>query len=204
MKIICIARNYVAHADEMNVKIPESPAFFMKPESSLLINNKPFYYPDFTKELHYEAEIVVKINRNGKYIQKKFARKYYSEIAFGIDLTARDLQRSCKEKGLPWDIAKSFEYSAPISYFIELNELDLKIDNVPFRLDLNGNTVQKANTAEMIFHVDELIEFISRYMTLKIGDLIFTGTPQGVGPLAIGDTLEGYIADKKMISFKIK
>jgi acylpyruvate hydrolase len=204
MKIICIGQNYLAHVAEMHSRPTEAPLFFLKPDSSLLINNKPFYYPDFTNELHYEAEIVVKISRLGKHIQESFAHRYYREVAFGIDLTARDLQRRCKEEGWPWEIAKGFEHSAPVSSFISLETEGLAIDNIPFRLELNGITVQEGNTAEMIYPVHKLISYISRFMTLRIGDLIFTGTPSGVGPLRTGDLLEGYIADKPMLNMQIK
>lgn len=178
--------------------------FFMKPDSSILLRNRPFYYPAFTKELHYEAEIVVRIDRVGKHIDRKFANRYYSEVAFGIDLTARDLQRQCKAEGKPWEIAKGFEHSAPLSSFIDLAEEGLSIDNIGFRLDLNGKTVQQGNTSDMIYHVDEIITHVSKYLTLKIGDLIFTGTPEGVGPLSIGDKAEGYIGDRKMLTMKVK
>ncbi|MFO7722241.1 MAG: fumarylacetoacetate hydrolase family protein [Bacteroidales bacterium] len=204
MKIICIGQNYQDHVKEMKSSPTEVPMFFVKPESSLLLRNRPFYYPDFTKELHYEGEIVVRINRVGKHIQEKFAHRYYSEVGFGIDLTARDLQRECKEHGRPWEIAKGFEHSAPLSPFVSLEELGMEIGNIPFRLDLNGKTVQQGNTGNMIYTVDRIIAYVSLFMTLKIGDMIFTGTPEGVGPLAIGDRLEGYIGDRKMISLKIK
>ncbi len=204
MKIICIGQNYRAHVKEMHGEIPKVPLFFCKPDSSLLLHNKPFYYPSFTRELHYEAEIVVRIDRVGKHIQPKYANRYYQEIALGIDLTARDLQRQCKEKGEPWEIAKSFEHSAPLSTFIDIEEEKLEIGNIPFHLDLNGKTVQQSNTSDMIFHVDDIIAYLSQFMCLKTGDLIFTGTPEGVGPLAIGDLLEGYINGRKMISLKIK
>jgi acylpyruvate hydrolase len=204
MKIICIGQNYHAHVKEMKGEVPSVPMFFIKPDSSLLLRNHPFYYPDFTHELHYEAEIVVKISRVGKHIQRPFANRYYEEIAFGIDLTARDLQRQCKASGAPWEIAKGFEFSAPVSRFIGLEELGMQIDQIPFRLDLNGKTVQQGNTSDMIFHLDEIIEYVSRFMTLKMGDMIFTGTPSGVGPLAIGDLLEGYVGDRKMMKMNIR
>lgn len=204
MKIICIGQNYHAHVAEMKSKPTAEPMFFMKPDTSLLIRNKSFYYPDFTNDLHYEAEIVVRIDRVGKHIQQKFANRYYHEVAFGLDLTARDLQKKCKKEGNPWEICKSFEYSAPLSNFIDLDEEEFSIDNITFRLDINGKTVQQGNTADMIYHVDEIISHISKFMTLKIGDLIFTGTPEGVGPLFRGDKLEGFIGDRKMLSLKIK
>lgn len=204
MKIICIGQNYKAHVAEMNSSVPEEPMFFIKPDTSLLHRNRPFYYPDFTTDLHYEAEIVVKIDRVGKHIQTRFAKNYYQEVAFGIDLTARDLQRKCKALGHPWEICKGFEHSAPVSQFVDLEDIGLQINGIPFRLEQNGVVVQQGNTSDMIFHVDEIIAHISKFMTLKTGDLIFTGTPQGVGPLAIGDVLEGFIGDQKMLSMKIK
>ncbi len=202
MKIICIGRNYLDHAKELNNKVPKKPMFFMKPETSLLLKNRPFYYPDFSKEIHYETEIIIKIDKLGKHIDEKFAYRYYSEIGLGIDFTARDLQKECKEKGHPWEIAKAFEHSAPVSeHFI--NKKDLP-DTVNFRLELNENTVQNGNTNDMIFSVDKLISYISQFFTLKIGDLIFTGTPAGVGQVKIGDNLKGYIENKLMFDFDIK
>ncbi|MCF6183557.1 MAG: fumarylacetoacetate hydrolase family protein [Bacteroidales bacterium] len=202
MKIICIGRNYLDHAKELNNKVPEKPMFFMKPETSLLLKNRPFYYPGFSKEIHYETEIIIKIDKLGKHIDEKFAHRYYSEIGLGIDFTARDLQKKCKEKGHPWEIAKAFEHSAPVSeHFI--NKKDLP-DTVNFRLELNENTVQNGNTNDMIFSVDKLISYISQFFTLKIGDLIFTGTPAGVGQVKIGDNLKGYIENKLMFDFDIK
>ena len=204
MKIICIGQNYAGHNKEMKSRPSDEPLFFIKPETSLLIRNKPFYYPEFTKELHYEAEIVVRIDRVGKHIQSKFANRYYQQIGFGIDLTARDLQRVCKQEGRPWEICKGFESSAPISKFIDLEDHGLQINNIPFHLNINGKTVQQGNTADLLWSVDEVIAHVSKFMSLKIGDLIFTGTPEGVGPLHIGDHLEGYIGDQLMMSMKIK
>ncbi len=202
MKIICIGRNYLDHAKELNNKVPEKPMFFMKPETSLLLKNRPFYYPDFSKEIHYETEIVIKINKLGKHIDEKFAHRYYSEIGLGIDFTARDLQKECKEKGHPWEIAKAFEHSAPISEkFINKNDLP---DNINFSLELNGQKVQNGYTKDMIFSTDKLISYVSRFFTLKIGDLIFTGTPAGVGQVKIGDNLKGYIENTLMFDFDIK
>lgn len=203
MKIICIGRNYLDHAKELNNQAPTSPVFFMKPDTAIVRNNDPFFLPDFSTDLHYEVEIVLKINRVGKSIQEKFAHRYFNEIGLGIDFTARDLQRNCQAKGLPWEIAKSFDNSAPISNFIELGG-DLKIDSIDFHLDINGKTVQKGNTSDMIFNAEKLISYVSGFITLKIGDLIFTGTPAGVGPVAIGDHLEGFIGDKKMLDFYVK
>lgn len=202
MKIICIGRNYIDHAKELNNKVPAKPMFFLKPETSLLLKNRPFYYPDFSKEIHYETEIVIKINRLGKHIEEQFAHRYYSEIGLGIDFTARDLQRECKAKGHPWEIAKAFEHSAPISENF-INKEDLP-ENINFRLEFNGKIVQNGNTKDMIFSVDKIISYVSHFFTLKIGDLIFTGTPAGVGEIKIGDNLKGYIEDKLMFDFDIK
>ena len=203
MKIICIGRNYADHAKEMNAELPGEPVFFMKPDTALLRNNEPFYYPEFTKDLHYECEVVLKISKVGKNIQEKFAHKYYEQISLGIDFTARDLQSKCKEKGLPWEIAKAFEHSAPLSdKFLSKEELDIK--QLAFRLDLNGKTVQKGNTKDWIFNAEAIISYVSKFMTLKTGDLIFTGTPAGVGPVSIGDRLEGYIGEEKMFDFEIR
>ncbi len=203
MKIICIGRNYAKHAKEMNAEIPQVPMFFMKPDVAILRPGTPFYYPNFSNNIHYECEIVVKIDRVGKNISEKFAHKYYSEIGLGIDFTARDLQLKCKEKGHPWEIAKSFEGSAPLSkLFIPKENLDLS--NTDFHLLKNEKIVQKGNTKDMIFSIDQLIAYISQFMTLKKGDLIFTGTPDGVGPITIGDELKGYIGEKEMFKVLIK
>lgn len=203
MKIICIGRNYAEHAKEMGANKPEQPIFFMKPDTALLPKHNPFYYPDFTSDLHHEIELVVRINRLGKNIGLQFAHEYYDEIGLGIDFTARDLQQKCKEKGLPWEIAKSFEHSAPLSeVFIPKSQLDM--NNIAFDLKKNGETVQKGNSSDMLFTIDELIVYISQFMTLKIGDLIFTGTPSGVGPVQIGDHLEGTLNGKKLLNLKIK
>lgn len=203
MKIICIGRNYSAHAKEMNAELPTAPVFFMKSDIALLRNNQPFYIPNFTKEVHYECELVVRICKVGKNIGLKFAKNYYNEIGLGIDFTARDLQQQCKEKGLPWEIAKSFEASAPISSnFLPKSTLDL--GNTRFHLTKNGTTVQEGNTADFIFDIDYIIHYISQFMTLKIGDLIYTGTPAGVGPVAIGDQLVGYLEGTEMFNFAIK
>lgn len=203
MKIICIGRNYADHVAEMNSSIPDQPIFFMKSDVSLLRPGTPFFYPPFSKDIHFECELVVKINRVGKNISEKFAHKYYSEIGLGIDLTARDLQNACKKNGHPWEIAKSFEGSAPISKeFLNIEELNLK--NIEFRLEQNGKIVQVGNSKNMIFNIDQLICYISKYMTLKKGDLIFTGTPEGVGSISIGDELLGYIGSQKMFCVKVK
>lgn len=204
MKILCIGRNYIDHAKELNNPVPENPVFFLKPDTALLRRNRPFYYPSFSEDIHYECELVVKISKLGKNIQKKFAHTYYAEVGLGIDFTARDLQSRSKAKGLPWEIAKAFDQSAPLSMdFIPVSNFG-GIKNIRFRLDKNGETVQEGNSADMIFDIDELIVYLSRFFTLKTGDLIFTGTPAGVGPVKIGDKLEGYIGDKLMLKCEIK
>ena len=203
MKIIAIGQNYVEHNKELNNENPTEPVVFMKPDSALLRNNKPFFIPDFTTELHYEMELIVKIDRLGKNIASRFAHRYYSEIGLGIDFTARDLQRKLRAEGKPWEICKAFDNSAVIGNFIPVGKIG-DIQNVQFHLDINGKTVQKGSSSDMIFPINELIAYISRFFTLKIGDIIFTGTPVGVGPVAINDRLEGYIFDEKMLDFKIK
>jgi len=204
MKIICIGRNYAEHAYELNNEIPEEPVFFMKPDSSLLRNNSPFYIPDWTNEVHHEIELVIKINRLGKNIEKPFAHRYYSEIGLGIDFTARDVQRKLKEKGLPWEKAKAFDQAAVISStFLSVSKV-AETGSINFKLNVNNKTVQNGDSKLMIFNFDEIITHVSKYVTLKIGDLIFTGTPAGVGAVTIGDRLEGYIEDKKLLDFMIK
>jgi 2-keto-4-pentenoate hydratase/2-oxohepta-3-ene-1,7-dioic acid hydratase in catechol pathway len=203
MKIICIGRNYIDHAKELNNAVPDEPVFFMKPETSLLRNNEAFYLPDFSEDMQYELELVIKINKVGKFISKEFAPRYYDEIGLGIDFTARDVQRKLKEKGLPWEKAKAFDHSSPISKeFVKKTDLDLK--NIDFRLDINGKTVQKGNSKNMIFDFDTIISYVSGFITFKIGDLIYTGTPAGVGKVNIGDRLEAYLNEKKMFDFYIK
>ena len=203
MKIICIGRNYANHAKEMNSPIPSTPMFFMKPDTALLPKKNPFFYPTFTNDLHYECEVVIRISKLGKNISEKFAHEYYHDIGLGIDFTARDLQKQCKENGHPWEIAKAFEHSAPLSeQFIDKSKLTL--DNLNFTLYKNGELVQQGNTSDMIFSIDQLIAYVSQFMTLKIGDLLFTGTPEGVGPVQIGDTLTGKIEDTEMFNLKIK
>lgn len=203
MKIICIGRNYADHAKEMNSPLPSVPMFFMKPDIAILRPGLPFFFPNFSKDIHYECEVVVKINRVGKNISEKFAHKYYSEIGLGIDFTARDLQQKCKEKGHPWEIAKSFEGSAPLSKeFIDKETLNL--EDIKFSLTQNGETVQSGSTKDMIFNIDQLISYVSQFMTLKKGDLLFTGTPAGVGPIAIGDELKGFIAEREMFTVRVK
>jgi 2-keto-4-pentenoate hydratase/2-oxohepta-3-ene-1,7-dioic acid hydratase in catechol pathway len=201
MKIICIGRNYAEHAKEMNSDVPTEPVFFMKPDTSILKNGSDFYYPDFTKDLHHECELVIKIDKNGKNIAEKFADKYYSSMSLGIDFTARDLQAECKSKGLPWEKAKSFEHSAPIStdWVSADNLIEAK-----FSLKKNGELVQSGAVTDMIFNINQIISYVSRYMTLKTGDLIYTGTPSGVGQVVIGDKLEGFLNGQKMFEFDIK
>ncbi|MCK9613732.1 MAG: fumarylacetoacetate hydrolase family protein [Bacteroidales bacterium] len=203
MKIICIGRNYHDHVKEMNIGLPEEPVFFMKPDTAVITRNRPFFYPEFSSEIHHEVEIVFRICKVGKYIQEKFANTYYKEIAIGLDFTARDLQREAISKGLPWEKTKGFDGSAPLSLFVPLSEIS-GIKNLNFSLKKNGETVQKGNTADMIFGIDKLISHISQFITLKMGDLIFTGTPTGVGPVKIGDKLTAYIEDKKMLSCNIR
>ncbi|MFT7156318.1 MAG: acylpyruvate hydrolase [Parvicella sp.] len=204
MKIICIGRNYADHAKELNNAVPSEPVFFLKPDSALLPKRTPFYIPNFTNDLHHEIEVVVKIKKLGKNIDAKFAHCYYDEIGIGIDFTARDLQQQCKENGLPWEKAKAFDYSAPLGdKFIQKNEIK-DLNNLDFSLIKNGKTVQVGNTKDMIFSIDSIIEHISKYFTLKIGDLIFTGTPAGVSSVAIGDHLEGFIGAEKLLDLRIK
>ena len=203
MKIICIGRNYADHAKEMNAPTPQFPLFFLKPDSAILPKKTPFYYPEFTKDLHYECEIIVRINKLGKNISAKFAHTYYDEIGLGIDFTARDLQEECKTKGLPWEKAKAFDGSAVLSEkFISKKELDLS--HLKFHLIKNDDVVQNGNTKDFIFSIDTIISYVSQFMTLKIGDIIFTGTPAGVGPVVIGDVLKGYIGEKEMYKLQIK
>lgn len=203
MKIFAIGMNYPAHVREMNNILSPDPVLFTKPETALVLNNKPFFLPDFSEDIQYETEIVVKINRLGKDIAPRYAHRYYSEITVGIDFTARDLQRNCKEKGLPWDIAKAFDNSAPVGRLVDKTEYP-DIQNINFRLDLNGKTVQQGNTRDMIFSIDRIIAHISKYFTIKIGDLVFTGTPQGVGPVKIGDHLQAYVEDELLLDFWVK
>jgi len=196
MKIICLARNYVAHARELNNPLPEKPMFFMKHENSIVRGNKPFYYPDFSSDIHYELELVLKISRVGKNIETKFAHRYYDEIGLGIDFTARDLQTEARENGAPWEISKAFDYSAPLSDFLPVSEYT-DVNNLSFHLEINGNIVQEGNAGLMIFPIDVQIAYISKFITLKTGDLLFTGTPAGIGPVTIGDRLEAYLKEKK-------
>jgi acylpyruvate hydrolase len=203
MKIICIGRNYVKHAQELQHEVPTEPVFFMKPDSALLKDNKPFFLPDFSSEIHHEIELVIRISRLGKNIDAKFAGRYYDEIGLGIDFTARDVQRHLIEKGLPWEKAKAFDSSAVLGKFLPKEELG-NLDQVLFSLKRNGEVVQAGDSKLMIFPFDTIIEHVSKYVTLKIGDLIYTGTPAGVGPVAIGDRLEGFIGEKKMFDIQVK
>ncbi len=204
MKILAVGLNYESHNVEMKRTFQSNkPVIFMKPESALLKDGKPFFIPDFSNEIHYETEMVVKINRLGKNIEEKFAHRYYDELTVGIDFTARDLQRDLKEKSLPWEIAKGFDGSATIGNFISKDEFQ-DIQNINFHLDINSKTVQQGNTRDMIYSVDKIIAYVSQFFTLKIGDLIFTGTPSGVGPIKIDDHLEGYLENKKLLDFNIR
>jgi 2-keto-4-pentenoate hydratase/2-oxohepta-3-ene-1,7-dioic acid hydratase in catechol pathway len=203
MKILAIGQNYVEHNKELNSKNPTEPVVFMKPDTALLKNNKPFFIPDFSDELHYETELIVKINRLGKNIAQRYAHRYYAEIGLGVDFTARDIQRKLKSNGHPWEISKAFDNSAVIGDFKAVSEIE-DVQNIEFHLDINGKTVQQGNSKDMIFPINELIAYTSKFFTLKIGDILFTGTPVGVGKVQVGDRLEGYIFDQKLFDFKIK
>jgi 2-keto-4-pentenoate hydratase/2-oxohepta-3-ene-1,7-dioic acid hydratase in catechol pathway len=203
MKIICIGRNYADHARELGNEAHGQPVFFLKPDSALLRNNQPFFVPDFSSNLHYEVEILLKVCKVGKCINQKFAHRYYDHIGIGIDFTARDLQEECKAKGLPWEICKAFDRSAAVSRFVAKEELP-SVRSIEFSLKKNGITVQKGNTADMIFGFEKIISYVSDYMTLKTGDIFFTGTPAGVGPVVPGDRLQAYIGDKCMMDFFVR
>jgi len=204
MKIICIGRNYADHAREMKSEIPAEPVIFLKPETALLPKGHPFMYPEHTLDLHYEVELVLRIDRLGKHIDRQFAHKYYSQVGIGIDFTARDVQQVCKEKGLPWEKAKAFDHSAPLgTKFLEISSLP-DSSNIQFELLKNGQVVQQGHSADMLFDFDALIEHVSKYFTLKMGDLIFTGTPSGVGPVVVGDVLEASIEGQKLLKFSVK
>ena len=203
MKIICVGRNYTDHIKELENNKPKEPVLFLKPDSSIILNNKPFFIPDFSKNIHYELELIIKISRLGKHIQEKFSHKYYDFIGLGIDFTARDLQSDLKSKGLPWEKSKAFDGSCFISKWINKSEFN-DVNNLNFNLNKNGNTVQKTNSKLMLWKIDELISYISTFFTLKIGDVIFTGTPAGVGNVSIGDNLEGFIEDNKIFNLNIK
>lgn len=203
MKIICIGRNYAKHIEELANEKPENPVIFLKPDSAILIKNQPFFIPPFSNDIHYEVEVLVKINRVGKYIDEKFAHKYYNEIGLGIDFTARDIQDKCKEKGLPWEKAKAFDGSAVISEFVPKEDLG-DLNNLKFSLLKNNEIVQNGNTNAMLWKIDELIAYVSQFFTLKKGDVIFTGTPEGVGRVYENDILVGEINGKEMFLVKIK
>lgn len=202
MKIFCIGRNYVDHAKELNNPVPKKPLLFMKPDTALLIKKRPFFYPEFSENIHYECEVVLKIGRVGKHIEPRFAYKYIDAVGLGIDFTARDIQSECKKKGHPWEIAKAFDQSAVLGDFVPYS--DWKDKNIPFTLEKNGEVVQVGNTEDMIFDFATLISYISKMFTLKLGDLIYTGTPAGVGPVIIGDHLKGYLDGKQLLDVRIK
>ena len=204
MKIIAVGRNYAEHAKELNNPVPTgNPVIFMKPDTALLKDNKPFYHPDFSEDIHHEIEIVLKVCKEGKHISEKFAGNYFDEIALGVDFTARDIQQRHKEKGLPWELAKGFDGSAPISNFLPISQFTDLYD-LNFKLDINGETRQAGNTKDLLFSFEFIIAFVSKYITLKKGDLIYTGTPAGVGKVNIGDRLEGYLEGQKLLDFQIK
>ena len=203
MKIICIGLNYMDHIREMNNPIPQVPVFFMKPDTSLIRNNNPFFYPEFTNDLQYELEVVLKINKLGRNVSEKFAHRYFNEIGLGVDFTARDLQRICKDKGMPWEMAKAFDGSAPISHFVPKDKFE-NLNNLNFRLEKNDTMVQNGSTKDLVFKFDHIISYVSKFVTLRTGDLIFTGTPVGVGPVKIGDRLKAYLEDELMLDFFIK
>jgi 2-keto-4-pentenoate hydratase/2-oxohepta-3-ene-1,7-dioic acid hydratase in catechol pathway len=202
MKIICIGRNYAKHIEELANEKPENPIIFLKPDSAILPNKNPFFIPSFSNDVHYEVEVLVKINKVGKHISEKFAHKYYDEIGLGIDFTARDVQQECKEKGFPWEKAKAFDGSAVVGHFFDKNQFDL--ENVSFQLTKNDEVVQDGNTNAMLWKIDELISYVSRYFTLKKGDIIFTGTPAGVGKVAEDDVLKGMIQGREAFSVRVK
>lgn len=203
MKLICIGRNYAKHIEELANERPEHPVVFLKPDSAILLKKHPFVIPEFSKDVHHEVEILVKIKKIGKYIDKKFAHTYYDEIGLGIDFTARDLQSDLKAKGLPWEKAKAFDGAAVIGEWLPKSDFE-NVDNIAFTLQKNDAVVQDGNTEQMLWKIDELISYVSQYFTLKIGDIIFTGTPAGVGPVAIDDKLKGFIGDKELFSIHVK
>ena len=203
MKLICIGRNYVDHIKELENERPSDPVIFLKPDTAILLNKQPLFIPDFSNDVHHEVELLIKINRLGKYIDRKFAHKYYDEIGLGIDFTARDLQSELKSKGLPWEKAKGFDGAAVIGKWLSKSEFE-DVNRISFKLEKNGETVQQGNTSLMLWKVDEIIEYVSKYFTLKIGDIIFTGTPAGVGRVEADDVLVGSLEGKQMFSVKIK
>lgn len=204
MKIICVGRNYAAHAKELNNKVEDEPVIFLKPETALIPPRQPFFYPSFSSDIHYECELVVRICKVGKNISEKFAHRYYNEITLGIDFTARDLQTKLKAKGLPWELAKGFDGSAPVGRFIDKNETGKPVDDLHFQLLVNQEIRQSGHTANMLFHVDRIISFVSSFYTLKIGDIIFTGTPEGVGPVKQGDHLEAILEGNKVLQVQVR
>lgn len=207
MKIICVGQNYQQHNIEMgrtDTPSDENPVLFLKPDSALLLNNKPFFIPDFTRNVHHEIEVVVKINRLGKNIPERFSHRYYDELTVGIDFTARDLQAELKKKGLPWEISKGFDNSAVIGEFVSIDSFGKSVDNLSFELKKNDNTVQEGYTSDMIHSIDKIIAYASRFFTLKIGDIIFTGTPAGVGKVEIDDHLEGFLEGSKLFDFFVR
>lgn len=203
MKIIAVGMNYADHIVELGSERPKQPVLFMKPDSALLKNNKPFFLPDFSEEIHYETELIVKIDRLGKNISEKFASRYYSSVGLGVDFTARDIQRKAREEGMPWELCKAFDGSAVISEFVPLEQFAGK-ESLQFHLDINGETVQRGDTKDMIFNINQIIAYASQFFTLKIGDIIFTGTPVGVGSVSINDRLQGYLEGQKMFDFMVK
>ena len=202
MKIICVGKNYLKHIDELNSSKEDEPVIFLKPDTSIIQKNQPFFIPEFSNEIHYEIEIILKFNRLCKHIESKFSKKYFNQISLGIDFTARDFQNKFKERGLPWDISKGFDNSALIGDWKSIKTYDL--DNINFRLEKNGKIVQQSNSKNMIWKIDELIAYASKYFTIKIGDIMFTGTPEGVGVVSEDDVLEGFLGDEKVFSVKIK
>ena len=203
MKIICIGLNYKSHIQELKCETPEQPLFFLKPETSMILRNRPFFLPDFSNDIHYEVELLVKINKVGKFIQKRFAHTYYDEIGLGIDFTARDIQQEAMAKGLPWELSKAFDGSAIIGNFLPKSQFP-NLQNINFHLQKNEQIVQKGNSADMLFEIDDIIAYVSQFITLKIGDIIFTGTPVGVGRIEINDRLQGFIEEQKMFDFRVQ
>ena len=202
MKIICVGKNYLKHIDELNSSKEDEPVIFLKPDTSIIQKNQPFFIPEFSNEIHYEIEIILKFNRLGKHIESKFSNKYFNQISLGVDFTARDFQNKFKERGLPWDISKGFDNSALIGDWKSIKTFDL--DNINFRLEKNGKIVQQSNSKNMIWKIDELIAYASKYFTIKIGDIMFTGTPEGVGVVSEDDVLDGFLGNEKVFSVKIK
>lgn len=203
MKIIAIGRNYSEHAKELNNPVPDKPVIFLKPDTALLKDNQDFYYPAFSNDIHHEIEVVLRVSKEGRHIAPKFAAKYYDAVGLGVDFTARDIQQAHKEKGLPWELAKAFDGSAPVSALRPKEEMG-DLTALDFRLDRNGDTVQNGNTKDLLFSFEDILVFVSQYITLRKGDLIYTGTPAGVGPVAIGDHLEGFLKGEKVLDFQVK